>query len=360
MARSGVRPLADRQGKEKGRGKGGDRREAEAQAARPATPPGPAKGAITARPPAPPLPTARPPVRANEPAAELWSELDRLRALSEARQKELVTARAGLAAEAEARAALEAELREARQEAAGLVAERAELEGRLATLSQERDEVMAHRRTLQRALAELQGLAPPPPRSVRDAFEARGLVGDTESDLLLRALGEAREGGAFISMLQAADADTLAAFLDDRVALLCGNPQCPVPPGRAVLTVPPARCDVCGGSDVRRAVRRFQDAALLAGLSRIVIVGGSPQYHRQLRTLLTDPRIKLSLVPGDHRRTSRQVRADEAGADLVILWGATLLDHSLSGLYGRGEGRVLRIPHRGIARMLEKAADEIE
>jgi hypothetical protein len=49
-----------------------------------------------------------------------------------------------------------------------------------------------------------------------------------------------------------------------------------------------------------------------------------------------------------------------ARADVVIIWGGTLLDHAVADLYKDGPARVLRVPHRGIGRMLELAAAAID
>ena len=295
--------------------------------------------------------------RPEDARAELWAELERLRSETKERGRQLHDA----AAEA---SALRTELDDLQQvsrrqavELREVMAERQALRDGLSAATADRDELHAHRVSLQRALDQQRAEQPEPLGSARAAMEARGLVGESELDLVLRALGELHEGASLLGLLSVRDAEALEVWLEDRVAMVCAS--CAPAPGRAVLQVPPSRCDVCGGSDIRRAVKRFQDAALLSGLGRIVIVGGSPQYHRQLRALLTDPRITLNLIPGDRRRTSRQVAADEAGADLVIVWGATLLDHSLSQLYGRHGGRVITIPHRGIARMLERAAEAL-
>ena len=91
-------------------------------------------------------------------------------------------------------------------------------------------------------------------------------------------------------------------------------------------------------------MRRFWDTG-------IVIVGGSPPYHRQLREGL-DGRLRLRLIPGDRRGQL----VEYPSADLVLLWVSTILDHRVSAHYPKG----VVIPHRGIARMLMAAADHIE
>ena len=225
------------------------------------------------------------------------------------------------------------------------------------------DEVDSHRRSLQRALSQLQDAEAPPalPPRLTEVLEARGLRGRDEFRFLFQAVAEARQLHGLLSWLEPSDEQAVNRFLDDRVALLGGCESCPKSPGRARVQVPRERCEVCEGSDIKRAVRRFEDACLLTGLRRVVVVGGSPKYHRQLAELVHHHRLQLDLIPGDVRRTQRQADHDLANADVIILWGATLLDHATSDLYkGKGPARVIQVPHRGIGRMLQLAGDAID
>jgi hypothetical protein len=253
---------------------------------------------------------------------------------------------------AELRAARD-DLQQARDRADATEAERARLED-------ERDVLDAERRGLQRRLQAATGETPPPMPSLGEALKERGLLGELEAGKALSALVVARRVGALLSMLEATDGPSLRAFLDDRVVLHCGSEGCPVVPGRAVVIVPRARCEVCAGSDIQRSVRHFVDACLLTGQRHVLVVGGSPKYHRQLRDLVQHHRLRLELVPGNVRRNARQAQADMARADVVIIWGGTQLDHAVADLYKDGPARVVRIAHRGIGRMLELAAEAVD
>lgn len=225
------------------------------------------------------------------------------------------------------------------------------------------EELDSHRRTLQRALSNLQGeqqTAGLPPR-LTEVLEARGLRGRDEFRFLFEAVAEARQLHGLLAWLEPSDERAVNRFLDDRVALLGNCGACPKTPGRAIVRVPKQRCEVCEGSDIKRAVRRFEDACLMSGLRQVVVVGGSPKYHRQLGELVRHHRLQLDLIPGDVRRTQRQADHDLAHADVIILWGGTVLDHATSNLYkAKGRARVVSVPHRGIARMLQLAGDAID
>jgi hypothetical protein len=124
-----------------------------------------------------------------------------------------------------------------------------------------------------------------------------------------------------------------------------------------VVRVSPERCEVCGGSDIRVAFDLLLRASRRAGVTRLVIVGGSPAYRTQLKELARGTDLKLDLVPGDSKLGKRRARND---AERVVIWGATELDHGTSAAYEHLGDRLVRVPHRGISRMLREVAEGLE
>ena len=283
------------------------------------------------RAPEPPPPAPAPPPPTPDPKLEA----------------ELAAARTEVAETQQALRAREAELEAARAEVDRLTGEVAELD--------------KERRALSRKLTAQQP-APAPVEatlSLGAAVEARGLQ-PGELDLCLLGWADAGRGGDLAALLRAQQPKGLTRWLDDRVDLLCGSERCPGRPGTVRIDVAPERCDVCGGSDIKRAAHGFFDACVAAGVKRVRIVGGSPPYRKQLASLTSeDGRVDLKLISGTGRRTKTDARADQKHSDLVVLWGATILDHSVSQNYETGRGRVIPVAHRGIARMLELVADKL-
>ncbi|MGM0577886.1 MAG: hypothetical protein ACQEXJ_19325 [Myxococcota bacterium] len=280
-----------------------------------------------------PQPSPTPP----EPPAAVREEIERLRSQA---------------------ALLEGRLEVAERDKQEIAARLAETEEARDAAAAERDALDKERRALQRKLTEE---APPPPPSSRplaDMLSERGLEGDEASDVLT---GAALHGwlGDLIDGLRVEDPRAMAALLTERVSLICDAERCRPAAGSVAVHVSPERCEVCGGSDVQAALAGFLVACKRAGVKRVRVVGGSPTYHTVIRELHGDPGVDLKLIPGHKRRTARQAKADLRHADRVILWGATLLDHSISDLYDRSDPRVLSIPHRGIVTMFERAAEAV-
>lgn len=107
----------------------------------------------------------------------------------------------------------------------------------------------------------------------------------------------------------------------------------------------PERCAICGGSASAAAVEDMVRACGRAGVRRICIVGGSPEYRRQLRALVAG-RLELRLIDGTVSRTQKQASADTGWAAVTILWGGTQLDHKVSNLYN--SPRTIAVQRRSI------------
>jgi len=172
------------------------------------------------------------------------------------------------------------------------------------------------RATIATLSAELdEARRPPDPSSLQALLETRGIRGADEARGLLEALAQARLTDALVGELVVRRPDRIAPLLRDKVLLSCGRPECPTIPGLAVLVVPAERCDACGGADVDRARRRFQDACLVHGILVVGVVGGSVRDQRLLERASTHHRLALRVFG-----SAADARA--AGAQLVIAWNA--------------------------------------
>lgn len=269
------------------------------------------------------------------------------------------------------RDALRAQLLDAHRALVAAQAEINALRGDLERGQKRQDDAEKHAAGVDRRAAHLEaelraaraGTASPSRLRLADALQQRGLSARTEADMFLRAIADARLGQKLVEQLLTEDPSELDDLLVEDVALIGACPACPRPAGRAVVEVPRPRCDVCGGSDIQRTVKDFIQSALLSGITRVVVVGGSAQYRRTLRELVPKDRVRLTLVPGDKRRLQADAREDLRNNDLVVVWGATELNHAVSENYTRlpeGAAKVWTINHRGIAGMLTELSVRLQ
>ncbi len=154
------------------------------------------------------------------------------------------------------------------------------------------------------------------------------------------------------SRIVASKLDAVKATLADRFVLVCSRTSCRSDASRTGKTLihiaRPTDCSICGGSANESSIDRAIAALASRGLLKLVVVGGSPTTQEKLRELVRD-RLELRLVPGTDRRTSTDAKADLAWADVVVIWGGTQLDHTVSKLYtDRRSAKVVTCGRRGI------------
>jgi hypothetical protein len=157
-----------------------------------------------------------------------------------------------------------------------------------------------------------------------------------------------------------------AAALVDRFSLHCTSAACVEAARRSGREPLPAAtkglCAHCGGSDNARAAQDLVAACARAGVRRLLVVGGSPSVREELRAGVGNS-IELRTVDGTERRTQERARSDLEWADLVLLWGATELDHKVSTHYAHPapplRRKVVHVARRGIAALLGAATEHL-
>jgi hypothetical protein len=184
---------------------------------------------------------------------------------------------------------------------------------------------------------------------------------DAARQLALGALVEAGLTHKRKSRISAAKLDAVNAVLAEHFAIACARAACrsaASATGKHLIhAARPTDCSICGGSANESAIDRAVTALLERGMRNVVVVGGSPATLEELRSLVHD-RLELRLVPGTDRRTSTDAKADLAWADVVVVWGGTQLDHTVSKLYTDGKhDHVVTCGRRGIEALAETVSE---
>ena len=188
------------------------------------------------------------------------------------------------------------------------------------------------------------------------------MTGDLALDGFYQSLAKARLSGEWSVLTHVANAPSVRRFVDDRLTLVCT--QCPPAPGRAVVPVGPERCEVCRGTDWKRAVRLFVDALLNHGWCKVAIVGGVVKQQLQLREMIQHRVLECAFIPapvafGSGVASSPVMRVGDAKRlDVIFLWD---VDPSSVGLDSEddaepsGGPNLIGVEGDGIAPMLEDA-----
>ena len=137
-----------------------------------------------------------------------------------------------------------------------------------------------------------------------------------------------------IAIAKIASASTLLQATLARICEACSRLHPDAASGREPVIVKAEDCELCRGSNNRRAARVALNALQQAEVRHVLVVGGWPTALVELRDALTDPAIDLRLVEGRKGlRPISSVERDLSWADVLVVWGNTPLDHALSEPY---------------------------
>jgi hypothetical protein len=157
--------------------------------------------------------------------------------------------------------------------------------------------------------------------------------------------------------LSEAQLAALTGAIEEGAVLYCAHPYCRSAAERrhSKEKIIPVRdtalCSICAGSATRRALEEVSEVCLEAKIRRILIVGGMPSSHGSIRESAPG-NIEFRLVEGDLERPGKRVQADLRWCDIAVIWGSTILGHSLSGSYTRKKTAqgpfIVRVSRRSI------------
>jgi hypothetical protein len=127
---------------------------------------------------------------------------------------------------------------------------------------------------------------------------------------------------------------------------------------RLVVEVSQPNCELCGGSNNRRAARRCARALARRGIERVLVVGGTPAQHLELRQLFGESGVSWRMVDGTRAsHSAKEAELNKRWAQVIVVWGPTPLRHSVSELYTeqRYAGlKVVQVPRRGIEALCDE------
>lgn len=171
-----------------------------------------------------------------------------------------------------------------------------------------------------------------------DLLTDRGLRGRDEWGRALEALARARLLDPLLDRIRVIEPAAVHRVLRDRLVLAAGAHEDLA--GVALVTVPSDRAEIPDAAGLGQLRSDLAGEFLLAGLTRVRIVGGGPILVRLLRGGL-DPRVELDLVPAV-RREAGDARRDVADVDALVLWGVSESEEAAQ-VYAESSAEILRV-----------------
>ncbi len=157
-----------------------------------------------------------------------------------------------------------------------------------------------------------------------------------------RARAELEAGGLTHPGKQAFVATKLDAASDllrSRLLRVCGESCLSIDrrgagAAREAVLVTQEHCEICNGSNNRRSAIAFVRALRHRGVSRIVVVGGTPPQWQEMKAQLQGTGLEMKYVDGTKAsHSAKDALAHRRWAQLIVIWGPTPLRHAVSDLY---------------------------
>jgi hypothetical protein len=179
----------------------------------------------------------------------------------------------------------------------------------------------------------------------------------------LEELGLTRPGKSRIAITKV---DRVRQELGSKFSFWCGSRHCEsrLPAHAERVSCEPSECDICGGSDNRRAGLELADALRMTNKKRIrlLVVGGSPGAARDLERARAR-NVEIRMIYGDRPRAPGTVMQDIGWADRMCVWASTEIAHKVSIPYqnaARANGLTTHVvARRGAAALLTAVADSL-
>ena len=126
------------------------------------------------------------------------------------------------------------------------------------------------------------------------------------------------------------------------------------------LLVDQAHCTICGGSKDRNSLAAMASALNVAKVSKVLVVGGTEAKTREIREK-SPSGIEWRFVDGTRSKDDRYFRPARRWADIIVIWGSTVLDHRVSSHFeAKGDARVITVTRRSIGALAEAVVEHLK
>ena len=126
------------------------------------------------------------------------------------------------------------------------------------------------------------------------------------------------------------------------------------------LLVDQAHCTICGGSKDRSSLTAMATALAASNVSKVLVVGGTEAKGREIREK-SPSGIEWRFVDGTKSKDDRYFRPAHRWADIIVIWGSTVLDHRVSSHFeAKGDARVITVTRRSIGALAEAVVEHLK
>lgn len=155
--------------------------------------------------------------------------------------------------------------------------------------------------------------------------------------VLQALLADERAAVQVLKSIRQIDATTIEKLIEKHVQATCANPLCErvtAATGKIPLRVEDdAECSVCGGEPEQRWFAHMVAECVLAGVRRLLVVGGDTTIHDRLRGLSEGQPVDLRLVSADEEAPPARAAGRVEGCDAMVRWSSWVVPARVSEPY---------------------------
>jgi hypothetical protein len=91
------------------------------------------------------------------------------------------------------------------------------------------------------------------------------------------------------------------------------------------------------------------------GFQRLLVVGGGPGSHEELKAALCATGVRLDLIDGSRAPDAARTRNLARNADIIVIWAGTILPHSVSAQLANANNapRTITVARRGVQALVQ-------
>ena len=155
--------------------------------------------------------------------------------------------------------------------------------------------------------------------------------------VLQALLADEKAAVQVIKAIRQIDAPTIEKLIEKHLRRCCADPLCERvtrSTGRIPLRVEDdSTCDICAGDAEQRWFAHMVAECGLAGVRRLLVIGGDEAVHDRLRALSEGQPVDLRLVTSDEEAAPARAAGRVEGCDAMIRWSTWVVPAAVSEPY---------------------------
>jgi len=179
-------------------------------------------------------------------------------------------------------------------------------------------------------------------------LRSKGIEDQEEhAQVVVALMSEERAISNFMKAIRQIDSAVMEKLIDESIQATCIDPICrrlTRARRKLVRHVAGANdCKICAGHVDKRWFAYLTHECQLAGVRRLLVIGGAPEHNARLHTLSEGAPIDLRVVSIDEEISQGRARGRVDGCDALVIWNENVVPHEVSQIYRSAAEEINRL-----------------